>query len=92
MLVLAPANVLSDAISVPKAANTPTCRSLSKKAIFPLLFLAASSCFLYGSSLNAYYFKGRHPLITTSAVAHKPITLICISLREQKPYKPKEFC
>ena len=60
------------------------------------IFLAATTCSIHNSPLNAYYKKkrdqGKHHLTATGAVARKLTTVIYAVLRDSKPYEPKKFC
>ena len=60
------------------------------------IFLAASTCSLHESPLNAYYkekkAQGKHHLTVVGAVSRKLTTIIYAVLRDQTPYEPVKFC
>ena len=60
------------------------------------IFLAASTCSLHESPLNAYYLKkkaqGKHHLTAVGAVSRKLTSIIYAILRDEAPYEAVKFC
>ena len=60
------------------------------------IFLAASTCSLHESPLNAYYLKkktqGKHHLTAVGAVSRKLTSIIYAVLRDKAPYEAVKFC